>query len=81
MNGGLAQADRVMRTVEAEMILTNSTGEGAGQGGQIIARCRQERCGHRWTVAHLPMPLETAARLMQRAACPCCGDERPFLGP
>lgn len=39
-------------------------------------------CGHVFVVAHLPMPLEKAAALMKRAACPKCGEtERIFRAP
>jgi len=39
-------------------------------------------CGHMFIVAHLPMPLEKAAELMKRAACPKCGEtKRIFCAP
>lgn len=39
------------------------------------ARC--SACGYEWWVIHadnLPMPLGGAARLMERAECPNCGN-------
>lgn len=39
-------------------------------------------CGHVFLVAQLPMPLEKAAGLMKRAACPMCGEtKRIFSTP
>jgi Zn finger protein HypA/HybF involved in hydrogenase expression len=37
---------------------------------------RCDACGHCWAIAYLPMPVEVAARLMQRACCPSCGGTR-----
>lgn len=45
----------------------------------ITARCGSNACRHEWIVAHLPMPLDKAAMLMARAACPKCAHERPEL--
>ncbi|CAM8631581.1 hypothetical protein [Sphingobium cupriresistens] len=45
----------------------------------VRARCSQDACRHEWIAAHLPMPLEKAAMLMQRAACPKCADDRPVV--
>jgi len=42
------------------------------------ALCRHESCGHRWVVVYLPMELTKAAKAMQRATCPMCGDTRPY---
>lgn len=43
----------------------------------VMARCGSNTCDHTWIVAYLPMPLEKAAFLMKRAACPKCAHERP----
>lgn len=43
----------------------------------LDAQCPQ--CAHRWTVAHLPMPLAKVAALCQRAACARCGNTSPTL--
>ena len=50
-------------------------------GGQNVlkARCSDSTCQHEWIVAYLPMPIEKAALLMRRAACPRCADERPVV--
>jgi hypothetical protein len=48
-------------------------------GGTLNARCRDEACAHFWTVAYLPMPMESVCILMQRAACPMCADLDPFV--
>jgi hypothetical protein len=50
-------------------------------GGTLNARCRDEACAHVWTVAYLPMPMESVTLLMQRAACPMCADLDPFVMP
>lgn len=42
----------------------------------LYARCR--KCDHRWLVVKTPMQLSKAAELMKRAACPACGDTKPF---
>ena len=34
----------------------------------VQARCGE--CNHIWVVAHLPMPLDQAAKLMMAARCP-----------
>jgi len=36
-------------------------------------------CGHVFVVAHLPMPLTTAASLAKRAACPKCGNAKSIF--
>ena len=36
------------------------------------------KCEHVFVVAHLPMPLSTAAEVMLRATCPSCGSKRPI---
>lgn len=33
-------------------------------------------CGHVFVVAHLPMPIEMAAKLAMRASCPKCGETK-----
>lgn len=45
----------------------------------VTARCGDEGCRHVWIVAYLPMQLEKAAFLMQRAACPKCANDRPTV--
>jgi hypothetical protein len=44
----------------------------------VWALCRHESCAHRWVVAYLPMDMMKAAKAMQRATCPMCGDTRPY---
>ena len=36
------------------------------------AKCKS--CDHRWIFAWLPMPLQTAAKLMKGLRCPYCGE-------
>lgn len=45
----------------------------------VMACCSDTECAHEWIVAYLPMPLDRAAMLMERAACPKCANERPVL--
>ncbi len=33
-------------------------------------------CGHTWPVCYLPMEAARAAKLMQRAQCPMCGEKK-----
>ncbi|MGE0425283.1 MAG: hypothetical protein AB7O88_23695 [Reyranellaceae bacterium] len=40
----------------------------------LRGKCRD--CGHVWIVAHLPMALETAAKLALAALCPKCGSRK-----
>lgn len=49
--------------------------------GMLNARCRHNGCAHVWTIAYLPMPMESVTLLMQRAACPMCADLDPFVMP
>lgn len=37
-----------------------------------LLRARCAECGWEWIVAHLPMEIKKACRLMMRAACPKC---------
>lgn len=32
-------------------------------------------CSHHWIAAYMPLPVDTFAKLMERAACPICGEE------
>lgn len=45
----------------------------------VIGKCGDDKCGHRWIIAYLPMDLEKCAKLMQSAACPKCANDRPYL--
>ena len=45
----------------------------------LDAKCRDPKCAHVWTVAHLPMQLPKAAEIAARAACPKCGDTKPLV--
>jgi hypothetical protein len=46
----------------------------------LDARCGD--CGHVWTVAHLPMEVGKACRLMAAALCPkCAGAKILVAGP
>ena len=55
------------------------TGGGANADGENVVRGRCGDCGHVWVVVHPPMPLDAAARLMKRAACPKCACEKVFV--
>ena len=44
----------------------------AGKTSALLVRCAQ--CGHVWPAAYLPMPLATAAGMLKRIGCPCCGE-------
>lgn len=44
-----------------------------------IALCRVESCKFEWPIAYTPMELEKWAKIAQKAICPMCGDNRPFL--
>lgn len=41
----------------------------------LNAECRC--CGHIWTVAKLPMPINKVAKLAKKAACPQCAADKP----
>lgn len=43
----------------------------------IDGRC--SKCGHVWEIARLPMPLEQAAKLMERARCPQCSSGKIYV--
>jgi hypothetical protein len=36
-------------------------------------------CGHMWILMYLPMPMDTAARVMKAAHCPMCGQNAKKL--
>jgi hypothetical protein len=47
-----------------------------GKKQAMQGRCGDEACGWVWTVCYLPMPIETASKIMRRAICPACGHDK-----
>lgn len=50
---------------------------GAEPKKPLWARCGS--CGHCWPALYAPMSLAIAALLMQRAACPACGESKSIF--
>ena len=51
----------------------------ADQSLAFWAKCGDEACAHCWPAAYYPANLSDFAKIMKRAVCPKCGNERPLV--